>query len=59
MKRPEPRAAEEGRKRYEKPELRKVPLRPEEAVLGNCKNGSASGPAYTDCTTYSCSTNGS
>jgi hypothetical protein len=27
------------RKPYRRPEIRKVPLRPEEAVLGNCKTG--------------------
>jgi hypothetical protein len=29
---------------YSKPELVQVPLRPEEAVLGNCKNSSTTGP---------------
>jgi hypothetical protein len=29
---------------YSKPELVQVPLRPEEAVLGNCKSSSAAGP---------------
>jgi len=32
------------RKAYEKPEVVKVPLRPDEAVLGHCKSGSAAGP---------------
>ncbi len=50
---------QEKKRPYRKPELLKVPLRPEEAVLGACKTASTSGPAYTDCTSLSCSTNGS
>jgi len=37
------------KKPYAKPELRQVPLRPEEAVLGNCKMSGLSGPASSDC----------
>lgn len=33
-----------ARRPYRKPELHQVPLRPEEAVLGACKNLAASGP---------------
>jgi hypothetical protein len=33
------------KKKYEKPTLSEVALRPEEAVLGNCKSASTSGPA--------------
>jgi hypothetical protein len=32
------------RRPYKKPEMERVSLRPEEAVLGNCKNSAASGP---------------
>ena len=32
------------KKKYEKPTLSEVALRPEEAVLGNCKSVSISGP---------------
>jgi hypothetical protein len=32
------------RKPYKKPEVVRVALRPDEAVLGNCKSGSAVGP---------------
>lgn len=39
----------EPRKRYEKPEIKEVPLRPEEAVLGACKTASRSGPAQVRC----------
>lgn len=33
------------KKEYEKPTLTEVALRPEEAVLGNCKSATTSGPA--------------
>jgi len=37
---------------YSKPELIQVPLRPEEAVLGNCKGATAAGPgAPSNCST--------
>jgi len=35
---------------YTKPQIQEVPLRPDEAVLGNCKTGSVSGPAQHRCT---------
>ncbi len=38
-----------GKKPYVKPEIREVPLRPEEAVLGACKTSSRSGPAQVRC----------
>jgi hypothetical protein len=44
---------------YSKPELVQVPLRPEEAVLGNCKTASTAGPGGGNCTTLSCFTIGS
>ena len=48
------------RKPYLKPQLRKVDLRPEEAVLGNCKtNGTTAGPTPTCVVVGSCSTLGS
>jgi hypothetical protein len=37
------------KKPYERPVLTKVELRPEEAVLGNCKTGSAAGPGNMPC----------
>ena len=56
----EPNPSQDGkRKPYRRPEVRQVPLRPEEAVLGNCKTSGTAGPAASDCTTFSCSTNGS
>jgi hypothetical protein len=39
----------ETRKRYTKPQIQEVPLRPEEAVLGACKTASVSGPAQHRC----------
>lgn len=44
------------RKPYTKPQIQEVPLRPDEAVLGNCKTASTSGPAQHRCTTpHACS----
>jgi hypothetical protein len=37
------------RKPYAKPSVRKVPLRPDEAVLGGCKKTGQSGPLSGDC----------
>ena len=37
------------KKPYTKPEVKQVPLRPEEAVLGFCKNATTYGPTDTDC----------
>lgn len=34
---------------YARPVLRKVPLRPEEAVLGFCKSSNAAGPSGANC----------
>jgi hypothetical protein len=38
-----------AKKKYQKPELKKVLLKPEEAVLGACKNGAAPGPIQSRC----------
>ena len=45
-----PERPADPRKPYEKPTLSEVALRPEEAVLGNCKAPAISGPAMADCT---------
>jgi hypothetical protein len=51
---------EAPKKAYEKPTLSEVALRPEEAVLGNCKTAGISGPASSDCTNFgACSSVGS
>jgi len=48
------------RKPYQKPEARKFPLRPEEAVLGNCKTTGTSGPSGGGCRTLgTCRSQGS
>ena len=48
------------KKPYEKPEVRRVRLRPEEAVLGSCKAASSStGPLASPCSATSCPTVGS
>jgi hypothetical protein len=49
-----------GKKPYKKPEVKKVQLKPEEAVLGACKSSGNVGPAALNCTTGSaCSSLGS
>jgi hypothetical protein len=52
----EQEALKKEKRRYMKPELKRVQLRPEEAVLGGCKISSNAGPTGT-CVT--CSTSGS
>jgi len=47
------------KKPYVKPEIRQVQLKPEETVLGLCKNSGAAGPGSGLCTTLSCITFGS
>jgi hypothetical protein len=47
------------KKPYVKPEVTQVPLRPDEAVLGNCKSAGVTGPASMNCGTMVCSTVGS
>ena len=44
------------KKAYTKPEVKQVALRPEEAVLGNCKSSGA-GPGGT-CNVSACKNNG-
>lgn len=40
-----PKTENSSRKRYQPPEVVRVTLRPEEAVLGHCKIPGAAGPA--------------
>jgi len=47
------------KKPYEPPRVLAINLRPEEAVLGNCKIGSSAGPVAASCSTLHCSTIGS
>lgn len=44
---------------YAAPRLVRVVLRPEEAVLGACKNAASAGPAGASCVVSSCATSGS
>lgn len=44
---------------YQPPEVVRVSLRPEEAVLGHCKTFSSTGPAAASCRTFHCKTFGS
>lgn len=37
------------RRPYEKPQIKRFPLRPEEAVLGHCKTSGGSGPTGIGC----------
>ena len=50
---------EKTKQPYERPQLVRINLRPEEAVLGNCKLSGASGPASGSCAALSCKTLGS
>ncbi len=50
----------EEKKRYEPPKVTVISLRPEEAVLGHCKNASTGGPGGGGCQHVgSCSVQGS
>ncbi len=44
---------------YSAPQLVRVVLRPEEAVLGACKNGVDAGPSGVTCAVSGCATSGS
>ena len=39
----------DSKRPYGKPELVRISLRPEEAVLGSCKNAATSGPLQSRC----------
>ena len=53
-------AEQNKKRRFVKPILRKVDMRPEEAVLGSCKNANNSGPGNNPCSSPSaCFTEGS
>lgn len=51
--------SEGKKKQYERPELTKVSLRPEEAVLGACKISGGRGAIGNDCNATQCRTLGS
>ena len=43
------RDPQQKKRAYMKPELKQVPLRPDEAVLGNCKTSNTVGPVQGTC----------
>lgn len=43
------RESEAKKQKYEKPSIKRFPLRPEEAVLGFCKSTSSVGPGAGGC----------
>jgi hypothetical protein len=51
---------DQAKKPYQKPEVRRFPLRPEEAVLGFCKSNASAGPSGGGCRSVTaCQTPGS
>jgi len=40
---------QKSKKTYTKPELKQVPLRPQESVLGFCKSENIYGPVFSTC----------
>ena len=48
-----------SKKPYEPPQVTKVSLRPEEAVLGACKIAGTAGPVGHSCNATQCRTQGS
>ena len=51
--------SDQPKKTYLKPEVTQVALRPDEAVLGNCKLSMVTGPATMNCGSFVCSSVGS
>lgn len=41
--------ANQGKRQYESPQITIIDLRPEEAVLGNCKNTNSMGSGFGSC----------
>jgi hypothetical protein len=47
---------DDAKRQYVKPEIKEVPLRPDEAVLGGCKTSSKSGSTQFRCNSpHNCS----
>jgi hypothetical protein len=40
---------QKSKKTYTKPELKQIPLRPQESVLGFCKSDTVYGPVFSFC----------
>jgi hypothetical protein len=51
--------SERRKKPYQKPEVKQVPLRPEEAVLGFCKGATTGAGSGGNCDALLCLTKGS
>lgn len=51
--------APEKKEPYESPRVTIIRLRPEEAVLGSCKNASSAGPVSGSCAVTGCMAPGS
>ena len=49
QKNPKRKGFQKTRRQYLRPALSRAPLRPEEAVLGNCKVSGSAGPTAADC----------
>ena len=49
MKRITANLEQKSKKIYTKPELKQIPLRPQESVLGFCKNDNTRGPVIQTC----------
>jgi len=49
MKRKTANLEQKSKKTYTKPELKQIPLRPQESVLGFCKNDTTYGPVVSVC----------
>jgi hypothetical protein len=50
---------QDGKRLYEPPKIVTINLRPEEAVLGNCKISATSGSKTTSCSVITCQSIGS
>lgn len=55
----EPKNERKPKLDYQPPQVRRVSLRPEEAVLGHCKVAGIAGPVTGSCRTLFCKTFGS
>ena len=53
------REKDKAKKRYTKPAVKRVHLKPEEAVLGGCKTSGIFGPTQANCGVIACSALGS
>lgn len=54
-----PEKTADSKRAYEPPRILRVSLRPEEAVLGNCKFLGVTGPASASCASLACKSLGS